>query len=167
MHDWQCEPHHILQSSLCLWLTLRSLSTSALALALSCVTSTPSRTSRSSRALQISAAQRDKVLSFVEDAVAAGATLATGGKLFDTEGANTDGFFVEPTVLTGVTNGMRVAREEVRQARCCPSSDVALMESQIFGPVLAVLKYETEEEAIALANNSEYVELFGHILPAC
>ena len=49
-----------------------------------------------------------------------------------------DGFFIEPTVVTGVHNEMRIAREE------------------IFGPVLSVIRFSTEEEALALANDSEY-----------
>ena len=48
------------------------------------------------------------------------------------------GYYVEPTVFSGVHNDMRVAREE------------------IFGPVLVVIRYDNEEEAIAIANDSEY-----------
>jgi aldehyde dehydrogenase (NAD+) len=75
-----------------------------------------------------------KVLSFFGSAVAEGATVATGG----TASGELGGFFVRPTVLTGVKPGMTVACEEV------------------FGPVLAVLPFDTEEEALALANDSRY-----------
>ncbi|WP_204331387.1 aldehyde dehydrogenase family protein [Geodermatophilus sabuli] len=83
----------------------------------------------------ISARQRDRVLAYIEGAKQDGATVAHGGGV--PEGFDT-GFWVEPTVLTDVTNDMEVAREEV------------------FGPVLCVLKYDTVDEAIAIANDSEY-----------
>lgn len=65
-----------------------------------------------------------------------GATLLVGGE-GRPEGLQR-GWFVRPTVFSGVTNDMRIAREEV------------------FGPVLSVLSYETEVEAIAIANDTEY-----------
>jgi len=75
----------------------------------------------------------DAVLGMVENAVALGAeVLAGGGRAANGE------CFVEPTVLTGVQRNMRVFSEE------------------IFGPVAPLLKFETEEEAIALANDTEY-----------
>jgi acyl-CoA reductase-like NAD-dependent aldehyde dehydrogenase len=74
------------------------------------------------------------VLSFFESAAAQGATVAAGGRAEPRLG----GYFVQPTVLTGVTPGMSVAGEEV------------------FGPVLAVLPFDTEEEAVGLANGSRY-----------
>ncbi|KJE21742.1 NAD-dependent aldehyde dehydrogenase [Frankia torreyi] len=83
----------------------------------------------------ISARQRDRVLGYIESAKQEGATIAHGGGVpagFDR------GYWVEPTVLTGVTNEMKVAREE------------------IFGPVLCVLKYDSVDEAISLANDTEY-----------
>jgi aldehyde dehydrogenase (NAD+) len=83
----------------------------------------------------ISAEQRERVLGYIEVAKQEGATVACGGGVPD--GA-TRGYFVEPTVLTDVTNDMTVAREEV------------------FGPVLCVLKYDTVDEAIAIANDTEY-----------
>jgi len=73
------------------------------------------------------------VMTFVEDAVSKGATTITGGKRSDL-GAN----FVEPTVLTNVTDDMRVFREE------------------IFGPVAPLFKFNTEEEAIKMANDTEF-----------
>lgn len=69
----------------------------------------------------------------VDDAVAKGATVKTGGK-----GHALGGLFYEPTVLTNVTTDMRVFREE------------------IFGPIAPVMKYSTEEEALRLANDTQY-----------
>lgn len=76
--------------------------------------------------------QFEKVQSYFEVAREDGATLAAGGA---TTG---EGWLVEPTVYTDVTNTMAIAREEV------------------FGPVLAVLKFSTEDEAISIANDSEF-----------
>src|SRR5271169_3687516 len=78
--------------------------------------------------------QYRKVLSFLEAAATEGATVTAGGRADDALG----GFFVQPTVLTGVKPTMTVACEEV------------------FGPVLAVIPFDTEEEAVALANDSRY-----------
>ena len=78
--------------------------------------------------------QYRKVLSFLAGAVTEGATVAAGGRPDDGLG----GFFVQPTVLTGVKPTMTVACEEV------------------FGPVLSVIPFDTEEEAVALANDSRY-----------
>jgi len=81
----------------------------------------------------IDAAQRDKVAALVDDAVAKGAVLRTGGSPCD--GA---GFFYPPTVLTDVPATARLSREE------------------IFGPVAAVSTFRSEAEAIAAANDTEY-----------
>jgi (Z)-2-((N-methylformamido)methylene)-5-hydroxybutyrolactone dehydrogenase len=78
--------------------------------------------------------QYEKVLSFFSSAPAQGAKVATGGE----PAADLGGYFVRPTVLTDVTPDMTVACEEV------------------FGPVLAVLPFDTEEEALALANGTSY-----------
>ena len=78
-------------------------------------------------------AQRAKVLSYLDIARGEGANLALGGRA--PEG---DGWFVEPTIFTGVTNQMRIAREEV------------------FGPVLSIIPFDTEDEAFAIANDSPY-----------
>ena len=75
----------------------------------------------------------DAVLAMVDDAVKGGAEVLTGGK----RAANGD-CFVEPTVLTEINRDMRVFREE------------------IFGPVAPLMKFETEQEAIQLANDTEY-----------
>jgi aldehyde dehydrogenase (NAD+) len=78
--------------------------------------------------------QYEKVLSFFSSAAEQGANVAAGGAPV----AELGGYFVQPTVLTGVTPEMTVACEEV------------------FGPVLAVMPFDTEEEAIALANGTRY-----------
>ncbi|MBT8413605.1 MAG: betaine-aldehyde dehydrogenase [Boseongicola sp.] len=81
----------------------------------------------------VSEAQMEIVLGYIEKGAAEGAVVAHGGKR-----ADRDGFFVEPTVFTGVTDDMTIAREE------------------IFGPVLSVLDFDTEEEAIARANDTVF-----------
>ncbi|MFG1463436.1 aldehyde dehydrogenase [Xanthobacter sp. DSM 24535] len=77
-------------------------------------------------------AQYRKVLDYIDIALAEGAHCALGGKPY--AGAP-GGQFVEPTIFTGVTNAMRIAQEEV------------------FGPVLAVIPFDTEEEAVCIAND--------------
>jgi acyl-CoA reductase-like NAD-dependent aldehyde dehydrogenase len=83
----------------------------------------------------ISHEQRARVEGFVEKGKAAGATAVLDGGRPDGLG---EGFFVLPTIFTNVTNDMEIAREE------------------IFGPVLSIIDYDTEEEAVALANDSDY-----------
>jgi aldehyde dehydrogenase (NAD+) len=84
----------------------------------------------------ISEQQRARVLNYIEIGKAEGARLVTGGGI----PAHTDkgGFFVEPTLFADVNNDMRIAREE------------------IFGPVLVLIPYEDEEDAIRIANDSPY-----------
>lgn len=85
----------------------------------------------------VSHEQQQKILGYIRVGQQEGATVACGGGIPD--GAEFErGHWVEPTILTDVTNDMRVAREE------------------IFGPVLSVLRYRDEEEAIRLANDTEY-----------
>lgn len=86
---------------------------------------------------QVSEAQLNKILSYIEIGKREGAKVATGGERF-IEGDAKNGYFMKPTLLTDVTNDMRVAREE------------------IFGPVGVVIKFKTEEEVIAMANDSDY-----------
>jgi acyl-CoA reductase-like NAD-dependent aldehyde dehydrogenase len=74
----------------------------------------------------------------VEGAREQGATLVTGGRRPELSGACENGAFYTPTILTGVAPQMTVAREEV------------------FGPVLAVLPFDSDAEAVALANDSSY-----------
>ncbi|MFN0027588.1 MAG: NAD-dependent succinate-semialdehyde dehydrogenase [Acidimicrobiales bacterium] len=79
----------------------------------------------------------EKVDRQVRDAVAKGATVVTGGQRL-TEGPLADGFFFAPTVLSGVTDQMVIYREET------------------FGPVAPVIVFDTEEEVLAMANDTEY-----------
>ena len=81
--------------------------------------------------------QFEVVDGYVKGAIADGATLLCGGERY-TEGACANGYYYLPTVLADVTPDMKCVREE------------------IFGPVLVVLKYKTEEEAVALANDTEF-----------
>ena len=81
--------------------------------------------------------QLEKVLRYIDIAKGEGAQCVLGGKRSDRPGC-TQGWFVEPTIFTGVTNDMRIAREEV------------------FGPVLSVIKFKTDEEAVALANDTPF-----------
>jgi acyl-CoA reductase-like NAD-dependent aldehyde dehydrogenase len=85
----------------------------------------------------ISAAARERVLDSIRVGVEEGAVVATGGGI-PTGHALEGGFYVEPTVLVGVRNEMRCAREE------------------IFGPVLVVIPFEDEDHAVALANDSPF-----------
>jgi len=84
----------------------------------------------------VSAAQRDRVRGLIETAVREGARVVTGG-VEPPEGCER-GYFVRPTVLADVDPDSTVAQEEV------------------FGPVLSVLRYDDEAEALAIANNSVY-----------
>ncbi len=83
----------------------------------------------------VSRRQYDRVLSYIELGQQEGATLAYGGGRPD--GVST-GFYVRPTVFTGVDNTMRIAKEE------------------IFGPVICVIDYDTVDEAVAIANASPF-----------
>ena len=80
--------------------------------------------------------QYEKVQRLIQIGIDEGARIVAGG-LGRPEGI-TEGYFVKPTVFADVTNDMTIAREE------------------IFGPVLSILKYETEDEAIDIANDTEY-----------
>ena len=81
--------------------------------------------------------QKDKVLEFIGIGTEEGAELAFGGRNL-TEGGLNEGYYVEPTVFTGVTSDMRIAQEE------------------IFGPVLAVFKAKDLKEAIEISNSVEF-----------
>jgi aldehyde dehydrogenase (NAD+) len=85
----------------------------------------------------VSQKQLDTVLGYVDIGKQEGATVAVGGHRL-TGGVYDDGYFVAPTVFTDVTRDMTIAQEE------------------IFGPVLSVLRYTDEDEAIAIANDSIY-----------
>ncbi len=84
----------------------------------------------------VSAAQRDRVKGFIQTGIDEGATLLVGGTAAP-EGLE-QGYFVQPTVFSNVTRDMTIAREE------------------IFGPVLSIMPYDTEEEAIEIANDTIY-----------
>ncbi|MBI5974411.1 betaine-aldehyde dehydrogenase [Staphylococcus canis] len=85
----------------------------------------------------ISKEHRDKVEGYVEIAKEEGATIAVGGKRPEREDLQ-DGFFFEPTVITDCDTSMRIVQEEV------------------FGPVVTIEGFDTEEEAVRLANDSIY-----------
>lgn len=96
--------------------------------------------------------QLNTVLSYVKKGIEEGATLIHGGKRIEEEGL-ADGFFMEPTVFENVNNKMTIAQEE------------------IFGPVLALIKVETLEEAVHIANDvkfglsaSIFTKNIGHML---
>ena len=80
--------------------------------------------------------QWEKVQGFINQAIADGATLVAGGA-GRPEGLD-KGYFVRPTVFAGVTNDMTIAREEV------------------FGPVLSIMAYEDEDDAVRIANDTPY-----------
>jgi len=81
----------------------------------------------------VSEEQRARVLAYIEQGIGEGATLAVGGDVPDRPG-----YFVAPTLFTGVTNDMVIAREE------------------IFGPVAGVITFSDEDEAVAIANDTSY-----------
>ena len=94
----------------------------------------------------IEASALERVLRYSDGAAAAGATIVSGGARTLTD---TGGWYVEPTIIADVTPEMAVAREE------------------IFGPVVAVLAFDSEADAIALANDSSYglaASIFTHDL---
>ncbi|MEV5932644.1 aldehyde dehydrogenase family protein [Streptomyces sp. NPDC052079] len=82
----------------------------------------------------VSARQRDRVRGYIEKGLAEGARLAAGGP----EAPREKGFYVSPTVFADVTPEMTIAQEE------------------IFGPVLSVLRYDDEDEALRIANGTVY-----------
>lgn len=85
----------------------------------------------------ISASQRDRILEYFDIAVQEGAAVAVGGRV--PSGPEFEkGYWIEPTIFVDVTNDMRIAREEV------------------FGPVLVVLTYDSVDEAVKIANDTNY-----------
>ena len=85
----------------------------------------------------VSLAQRDKVAGYIQIGRDEGARLACGGGIPKLQGFE-GGAWIEPTIFTGVKDDMRIAREE------------------IFGPVMAVLSFDDEEEAVSRANDTEF-----------
>ena len=83
----------------------------------------------------ISAAQRERVLAYIEQGKADGNALVYGGNI--PQGLDR-GFFIEPAIFD------------------CPSNSTAIAQEEIFGPVVCVIGFDTEEEAIAIANDSQY-----------
>ena len=85
----------------------------------------------------VSHQHRETIMDYIRIGIAEGATLAYGGKV--PQGPEFEkGCFVEPTLFSGVNNGMRIAREE------------------IFGPVLAAIPFDGEDEAVEIANDTPY-----------
>ncbi len=84
----------------------------------------------------ISKTQFDKIQSLIKSGIDEGATLVAGGP--DKPDSFKKGYFIKPTVFTDVNNDMRIAKEE------------------IFGPVLSIIPFENEEEAIKITNDTEY-----------
>lgn len=85
----------------------------------------------------ISEKDMDKVLSYIQSGMDEGATLVCGGKRY-TEGECADGYFLLPTIFDNCTSDMRIVKEE------------------IFGPVVTIQTFESEEEALTMANDSVY-----------
>jgi aldehyde dehydrogenase (NAD+) len=81
--------------------------------------------------------QFDRIMRSIDSAIADGANLLTGGKAADGPEL-AQGYFIEPTIFGDVRNSMEVAREE------------------IFGPVLSIIPFDTEDEAIAIGNDTKY-----------
>jgi betaine-aldehyde dehydrogenase len=84
----------------------------------------------------VSAAQRERVVNYIEKGIEEGATLVTGGAEMPEGIAR--GYFVRPTVFANVRNDMTIAQEE------------------IFGPVLSIIPYEDEDDAVRIANDTIY-----------
>ena len=82
----------------------------------------------------VSAVQRDRVRAYIQKGLDEGATLITGGLESGTE----QGYYVPATIFSGVTSNMTIAREE------------------IFGPVLSIMPYDDEEDAVRIANDTDY-----------
>jgi len=84
----------------------------------------------------VSKTQYDKIINLIKIGIGEGATLATGGP--DLPNNLNKGYFIKPTIFADVTNDMQIAKKE------------------IFGPVLCIIPFETEEEAITITNDTEY-----------
>ena len=84
----------------------------------------------------ISKKQYDKIIDLIKSGIEDGATLIAGGA--EKPKGLEKGYFIKPTIFTNVSNDMRIAKEE------------------IFGPVLSIIPFETEEEAISIVNDTSY-----------
>ena len=85
----------------------------------------------------ISKAHQQRILDYIQIGIDEGAHLATGGKAVHPQGFE-QGYFIEPTIMTNCHDDMRIVREE------------------IFGPVMSVLTFKTEDEAIKRANDTDF-----------
>ncbi len=84
----------------------------------------------------VSKIQYHKIINLIKNGIDEGATLAAGGPELPSN--LNKGYFIKPTIFTNVTNDMEIAKKE------------------IFGPVLSIISFETEEEAISITNDTEY-----------
>jgi len=84
----------------------------------------------------VSKTQYNKIINLIESGINEGATLAAGGP--DLPKNLNKGYFIKPTIFTNVTNDMEIAKKE------------------IFGPVLSIIPFDTEDEAIKITNSTEY-----------
>ncbi len=84
----------------------------------------------------VSKTQYNKIINLIKSGIDEGATLAAGGP--DLPNNLNKGYFIKPTIFTNVTNDMEIAKKE------------------IFGPVLSIISFKTEEEAIKITNDTEY-----------
>ena len=84
----------------------------------------------------VSKIQYNKIINLIKNGIDEGATLAAGGP--DLPNDLNKGYFIKPTIFTNVTNNMAIAKKE------------------IFGPVLSIIPFETEEEAVSITNDTEY-----------
>ncbi|KAF7596375.1 hypothetical protein BBP40_002119 [Aspergillus hancockii] len=87
---------------------------------------------------QVTRAQYDRVLEYIKIGIEEGATVVSGGGAHPPDSTGESGYYVQPTVFTNVKDSMRVYREE------------------IFGPVVVIVPFDTEEEAIQRANDTAY-----------
>src|SRR5699024_6517356 len=109
---------------------------------------------------------QEDVKAKVDKAIEEGAELLFGGNVVEGKGN-----FFEPTILGNVTNDMEIMQEEVYCLECCyrgngtkyfclhdfnVTNDMEIMQEEVFGPVAPVATFKTIDEAIELANDSEY-----------
>ena len=87
---------------------------------------------------QVTKTQYERVLGYIKTGKEEGATLVSGGEAYTKATSASKGFFVKPTIFKGVTPSMKIFREEV------------------FGPFVVIASFKTEEEALALANDTTF-----------